>query len=437
MLASALTIASGGLACAEVEEAATNALTARPSAAWRPITSHNRHFVVSGFPPADALNIAVWAENVYERLSGWAQSPVPGGFAYPLTITAVLTETGIVGRAVASQSYTEDGHFRQELAMVNPAAMDQEDALEQLTQLLLNRWIYSKSRGKRDRDVRQSYPDWMGVGVAQNLYPELRTRNYELVKKEEMSAGAFAMPDVLGYRHLPPGRWPEKARAALVIAWLSDQVGPANLLAMTSSDLADSGTLDLSYFLQITGNADVREMSMAWDLWMARQERRFVPGMMVSDTEELSRILELRSEDIGLLHQNYPPGSRLSVDILLENREDEWARDASSKIAWNLRQEMIGKTTAIHEKANALAEVFDGIAGNAAPTSKKKTKTVSSRTLRAKWKAAWRDWATFLEDESKRRAYLDEYAAVAGSGAVTSTNAVRAMLQKWAPDSEP
>lgn len=97
-----------------------------------------------------------------------------------------------------------DGMLQQRLILGRGDELDREDALEGLVWLLLNRWpIQRQSGADRARELA-TVPDWLSVGVAQNLYAELRARNAATIQTRWREDRLTAWPELVEGEFLPP-----------------------------------------------------------------------------------------------------------------------------------------------------------------------------------------------------------------------------------------
>lgn len=415
-------------ATSETEQITSSNLQARVAT----VRSPDRSFMVTDLPSREALSVMVWADTVKQLVSDWAQSPIPGKFVYPIVIAATARADVPQGRVFRSQVYSDDGHFRQKMTMVNPSVIDQEDVLENLVHLLLNRWIHGRSRKAGNREEFADVPEWFSIGVAQNIYPELKDRNYKNIRKNEDDGTYKPASDVFSFTYASPGRWPEKSHAGLVMAWIAEQMPPAELLEATADRMARREAADEDYFITLLGFQGRREMNIAWDLWMARQERRMMPGVLSSETEAINRLLEMRADDFGLVHHGLPPGGRVPAALLVDDRDEAWARELARTVAWRLHQESIGKIPEIRKLIEPFIAFLENIALESKKSSgKKKKQWTTSRRLKKDWKNARQDWLDFLEAEENRRRYIDGFMDQSKRPLEDSREAVRDMLQRW------
>lgn len=391
---------------------------------WPTVTSHQRNFLVADMPKRDAVEIAVWAESVRERFIGWVGTSLPYGRAYPVVISASVRDDEPGGRVLRALDRALDGSLRQEITLVNPADMDQEDVLEALSWLMANRWVVART-AERARDL-PVLPDWLTVGVAQNLYPELRVRNYRDVVVMEQGGSYHPAATVFDLRYLPPGRWPEKARAGLVVAWLAETVGAERLLAACAERVVTGLPVDAAMVQALLGLPDLRSVNMAWDVWMARQDRRFVPGVLTADPEAIARVVALPAETFGLELPASFGARTLDADLLITHRASTWVHRYATAVAWRLRQESIGQPPELVERIRAFLVFFDALAAPGEVShAGKPVKPRSARWLEHAWTEADTAWHAYLAEYQARSALLQRHEAAAEGGAVG------ALLDRW------
>jgi len=115
--AAALLAAAGLGAGAPAEEPNTNA-------APRAVFSASRRFAVKGLPSADALALALAAEDAAGRLESFLGQPIPFSRNQPIVLAA-RSDAAAPGRAVGIQGWTDRG-LVQKLEITNVERLDQE-----------------------------------------------------------------------------------------------------------------------------------------------------------------------------------------------------------------------------------------------------------------------------------------------------------------------
>lgn len=393
--------------------------------AWSPITSHRRNFVVTAMPHRDALEIAIWAESVVDLLVDSTGMAVPSRGMMPLVIAAELHPDRELGGVRAAQDFSANGRLRQELIMVNPAEMDQEDVLERLVGLLMNRWL-AGARAPGAGRVPPAVPEWLATGVAQNMYPALRARNSRMLKQAGEAGLWMSASSLFDQQLMPPGRWPEKALAGLVVAWMAERGGRQQWLRQVLTLVEQQPAVRAVDLLGLVNAGSVREFDMAWDVWFFEQERRLVAGSWSRSTVELERLVAMRTEDTGLVHPDFGPGSALSPDDLINARRQQWAREVAKGCQSRLGQLMIGMAPDVTEVAERYVVFYREVAADArSPTA------MSSVQLRLQWEEAVRALDHFRRAESARKELLDAYALPVVEPSAGDVRALEQMLDAW------
>ncbi|HMP89311.1 MAG TPA: hypothetical protein PJ991_03870 [Kiritimatiellia bacterium] len=372
--------------------------------AGKVVASHQRNFYITGTNPTLSLELAIWAESLRQRLEALAGTSIPGEHANPIVIEAVVHTNEPVGRAVAVQQADQDGRVRQAVTLINMDDMDQEDILEAISGLLLNRWIHARQSADERRSRPGAFPEWFAVALAQNLYPELKERNLRVVENAEAMLDYTPASRVFLHERFAPGRWREKAHAGLVGSWLVDFLSGPMLITKAAEQIARHGTLSptsIQLWLEVK---DQRSFDMAWDVWMARQIRRVVPGTHSDDPRTIARILEMRPEDLGVFLPEGLTGSRISVDILLANRDKNWVGQICQALAWKLQQASIGRSPELVAALRPVVVFFNELPKN---TERRRQKIVSDKKLRGDWQTAMDAWNTFVRESGERRNWIE------------------------------
>lgn len=393
---------------------------------WSPITSHSRLFIVTDMPPRDALEIAIWAESVRDLLSAWTGHTAVRSDGFPIVISAELpADNHERGYVVKSQGLNADGYLRQGLAMVNPAAIDQEDVLESLCSLLLERWLFGHHPPPPGDDFVARIPDWLAVGVARNLYPELRHQDLRALDSDAGSGSGWLAARLFEQRVMPAGRWPEKAWAGVVVAWLADVAGAPALMDQVASGLSKEASISADDLFAIAQVANIREFNMAWDVWRAEQSRRFIPGHWSTDTGPLEEIIALRPEHLGLVYPGPLMDGRLSFETLIDARDAMWAQQVARRVAFSLSATIPGQSPELAEITGAFVKLFEDT-GKAPGTRDR----ASAAELNARWLAGLRAVNDF-KSQRDARSEMVSAAAMSVTGADTNDAMALEYLLDW------
>jgi hypothetical protein len=237
-------------------------------------------------------------------------------------ITQRLREDLALGRVVKAQGWV-DGVLRQKLVLVNPALMDQEDMLEGLCWLLLNRYAIHLQTIREREEKLPEFPDWFSVGLAQNLYPASRARNVQVMAEQRKAEQAITVETLLTKEYLPAGRWPEKAAAGLFFSWLRAQQDTVNLLVARVADgqPITFGTLEnlLADRFIFTG------LEREWTNWLIAQQRveRRLGEVTEKHVDSLRMLLIVDEQETGRDDEVEGPPVH-SLEDLIRVRDESW-----------------------------------------------------------------------------------------------------------------
>jgi hypothetical protein len=327
------------------------------------IFSANRCFVVRGLPPQGAISVARWAEDVAERLEELTKCDIPLSQFQVVEIVGREAGTGGVARVIRAQGCPDD-RLQQRLVLENPPGVDQEDALEGLCWLLMNRMAIRRQTLEQRRTSLAEVPDWLSTGVAQNLYAELRLRNARLFEKRWTGGDARSAYSIVRREYLPQGRWAEKADAAFLAGWILSLPQGHQILVDAFERIAGGGTVDLSFLVSASGAATERDASIAWDLWVAHELSRTKELGVISRErlEELKAALIVRTEEYGFGSPVGVPPVLAPADFVA-HRSEPWARELAVRIGQRLGALTAGQSKEFTAVADAYRTYFLHVAG--------------------------------------------------------------------------
>jgi hypothetical protein len=301
-----------------------------------------------------------------------------------------------------------DDRLQQRLVLEEPARVDQEDALEGLCWLLLNRVAVQRQTPAQRRGRLAEVPDWLSTGLAQNLYAELRQRNARIFERRWAAGESRRARAVVQGEILPSGRWPEKADAAMLVGWILSLPEGREVFDDILSRVAAGEPVDLEAVAAAAGLAGERDLAVAWDLWAAQEVSR-TDGLGVvtpERIEDLKAALMIRPADLGAPH---PPGAPpvLAPADLVELREEAWARD----LAWRMAQRLAAMTAGQSEEFSLVAAAYrDYFLLVAGPGAKPGATRPPVRSLSRQLQKAERALVRLELDVERRRAFLDRFA---------------------------
>lgn len=326
----------------------------RVDEAPRTLFSTTRRFMVSGFGPAAAADLARWAEEVARRLEGYL-GPIPLERGWYLEIKAVPGD-----RVLRAQGWV-DGLLQQRLDLGRSEELDQEDALEGLVWLLLNRWpIVRQSIPDRVEHLAR-VPDWLSVGVAQNLYAELRARNAGVVQERWHTDQLVPWTSLVEQEVLPSGRWAEKAETAFFVNWMVEQRVDFDALWQSCAEARRLSAEDISrvVFRQL----EMAAVTQEWEVWLAAQQdrKRTVSGLDLAQVEEFDRLARLEEPELQAVRAEV--AGPLMLADLVALRHARWVPALATRRSWQLQLAMMGRSPEWQDVARRYIRFLEGLAG--------------------------------------------------------------------------
>ena len=310
-----------------------------------PIVSASHRFSSSGLSSAGNLSLVTWADQVAGKVEGVTGWPLPFAKGEALRFSVKTDTNNTRSRIVKAQGW-ESGLLSQKLVIINSARTDQEDLLEGLCWLLLNRYVVNRQDGQQREEHLGTVPDWLSVGIAQNLYPGLRSRNIRAVLDRWQAGEAMPVRDVFQQEYLPDGRWIEKAVCALAVDWLTVREQSAPLFEAAFDRLAENKTLTAEWFIQSrrVPAPQYVELEKSWDLWIARQQLlgQDWGSLSFKNLAELRTALVIRPADYGIFSNDVP--AVVSPERLIRLRDQPWVPRLAARVSLKIKSIGIGQS---------------------------------------------------------------------------------------------
>lgn len=358
----------------------------------RTVLSSTRRFLVSGLPAARAAEIARWAEEVADRISNQL-GPIPFERGEILQIEGGM---GSVSEPVihAGQG-CRDGEIWQKLTLHGLDELDVEQAEEALGSLLISRYVQAMQEPTARCVEPARVPDWLAVGIVHRGQNEVRRRD-QAAAIERWGVGELEpFSSLLERYYMPPGRWPQKADATLLVNWLMDSPRGSALFFDAFRVHAQSHAPDATWWAQqMVGRADIVRAERAWDLWVAEQHDK-TQAVAAGDVRVLLKMNVIPREDLeaagGPLELAAAP-----LSALIDERKEPWVHSFAIRLALRFRLESIGQEEEAVGLAERYARYLDFVA-----------KGSSARKLKALWKEAEQHRVALEAVVAARRRYLD------------------------------
>lgn len=402
----------------------------------RTVFSTSRRFMVSGFAPAAAANLAHWAEDVAGRMES-ALGPLPMDRGWYLELQAVP------GSQVAKAQGWVDGLLQQRLEVGRSEELDQEDALEGLVWLLLNRWPVQRQTVATRAQSLATVPDWLAAGLAQQLYPELRRRNATVVQERWQEGQLASWPELLEREILPTGRWVAKAESALLVDWLLERKARWEPLWKSCAEGKRMGADEFAR--QVLAMDGAPAAAQAWEVWLAGQQERHrgVQAVDAQQVAEFERWSMFEAADLQAVRAEATPP--LALADLIALRRERWVPALAARRSWQLQMAMMSRAPEWQDVGRLYLEYLEALAGRGPGyTGGLFGRGPSARQLASMLTDAERARVRLRDEVQARTDYLDlAEATYATEGAVSSDPAreraerrfMDEMEQRWSPSS--
>ncbi|MFH0907235.1 MAG: hypothetical protein V1929_00530 [bacterium] len=385
----------------------------------RTIFSTSRRFVVQGLGAEDASAIAQWTEEVSRRLESLVGRPVPVKGHQPLELVP-RSDAGGAARVITAQGYV-DGQVRQRLVLVNPGALDQEDLLEGLCRLLLNRYVIALQSSRQRAANLGNVPDWMAVGAAQTLYHEIRTRNARMMLARWKTNQAFPLGAILSLQNLPGGRWNEKALCGLMMGWLATWPDARPRWGRMFERLAAGQRIDDAWMASSAAYGSARDMNKAWDVWLAHQcvQHDWARGP-VQRLYDLKQVLRVNPDDYGVAVER-DVAVPLAPAAMIDLRKRTWMDALTARVALKIQWLAIGQPAELQDVVRGYVAFMNALAARApAYRGGLFGRGPSESQLREMLAEADAALAGYERDAVQRKDYLDSVAVrLDATGAAT------------------
>ena len=371
-------------------------------------TSASGRFVVAGPDALANSQYTRWAEDTatrLERLLGVAFVPIK---RVP-TVRIMLVTGTPSGVAIAVQSRRVNGMVERELRVNDALSPDYEWLQARLCELLIDSYLDSHGRGSGPEADAGTVPQWLAMGLAQNLVAETRVRNRRVVTKWATPPVCPRLTDILQWHTLPEG-WPRyRALCGMAVYWMGTLREGGQAYAEALDRLAANKPLTVNWMAaQVARSGSPSAMEQAWQDWLAHQ------GQAIQDFGELSSALldQLKAE----VDLDMPLGAgvlagvtrRLApADVIAERERLPRIALAAAEKIHGIRRLTLGKAPEFVEIGEAYGSFYSAVARGAW--------TVTLRMRLARAEAAF----DRLDKLTRaREAYLDEVEreAVAGEG---------------------
>ena len=316
---------------------------------------------------AENAALADSAEDVAKKIEDMMGRRLPFQRGQTLQLSVRFQEDRPPVQVIKAQGWV-DRQLAQKLVIVNPGTVDQEDVLEGLCWLMLNRFVVARQTFEERTKRLGTVPDWLSVGVAQSLYLSLRARDSQVVLKRWHREESLALADVLALEYMPSGRWAEKAFCGVAVDWLAGLPRSGDVFGAIMDRRARGEKVSADWLAErVAGRPEVRAAEKEWDLWIAQQSnvKRHLGGATEEDVVALRSLMSVRPEEFGIITATNAP-SEMSLAELVKYRREPWMVSLAAVLSLKVKGLGIGASPEFREVVARYGKFLDGLAGHAA-----------------------------------------------------------------------
>lgn len=290
---------------------------------WVTVRTEENRFVVNGTDAAEAQDVAVWLEGARVRLGRDYGMRVEFNAFQPVVVVlhpeveeVVLRQRGR-GRGLVQEIRAPGGAQFEALAFA-----------EAVVEAMVARFLDQHAPGGADAVAA---PGWLVQGIAGALVPEASGR----LRGEGLRmwrAGELTVPFLV----TRGGGETREERVWAVMFLLAEAGEPGGMWR----EILRSGEVPLGWWTQVRGQRSLREVHLAWETWMAAEERRFMRHPFGGEVfgMQLERELGIRPGEFGFAGE-VPRYGEFTLAELAERLEEPWV--AGVLRAWRTRMVML------------------------------------------------------------------------------------------------
>ncbi|NKB23003.1 MAG: hypothetical protein GKR87_01110 [Kiritimatiellae bacterium] len=329
----------------------TNDITKMPTPTYahtsKQMLSASRRFAANGLTPSEHLELIVWAEDVASRIE---KRFGPLSFfqrSNPLIISAQNDFSMTQAKVIKLQNKTRSP-LTQKLIIMNPDRVDEEDVLEGLCWLLMNRYLMAYQSSPMHKRELGTVPDWFATGIAQNLYPIQKKRNRQAIARLTEEGPIYSVSEILEMESLPYGQWRQKLYCGILCAWFDEQKGSLQWIPSAYKQWATGKPLTPEWLARQIGGIDsVQQLENKWQAWLlalSTKKSTELGSLTVDDIVELRQILHLKNKKWTLyIPENLDKPRTLKT--LVELKKLTWVKKLGRQLEMEIERIAVGKSS--------------------------------------------------------------------------------------------
>lgn len=306
-----------------------------------PTWSSSRFFYVKGGQSVFNARVAKKAEDILKDVESLVGRAAPRFADTPLFIQ--LDDSGDEGSLIETHQQYSDYTLHQRLIYPLGQRNLEEDMLEEIVWLILNRYALIEQGESRRRLNDTKIPEWISVGVAQQLFSKSRQRNRAIVRDYYSQPAVYLPREIIEWVRIPDKNSRVRAACDLFVSKLLDE--DQDFLLKSLGVFGREGRLNWATMTTGLLDPDLRREVVLWDLWLAEEAvgKKTPRAFIREDVQRIDELISLKSSSIMLFIPDGLSGS-LTFPILLERSGEGWAGEVLSRIKVELFSISIGRT---------------------------------------------------------------------------------------------
>jgi hypothetical protein len=397
----------------------------QPPPASRPVRSASGRFTVYSPDFAEKARLCAWADDAAartEKLIG-----IPLSFQRRIFRISAFPLGEGERPSVSRRTRSSGGWLTQELVIRGLDRTPGETVLEAFCELLIDGYVPAMTPGDAAGDGPR-LPQWLSVGVAQNLYPFLRARNSKAALRRLKEQRLPEFTDLLEWEYVPQGRWMEKAYCGLAVAWLASGPDAASDFRAIFRRAAEREPISAEWLAaHVQGGRSVSAMNSGWREWVARQDRKVydLGGLSYEMVEDLSAALVIQPEEL--------PGAAAEGEVplaeLIRMRRSPAVRMLGARLTAELQRISIGKAPEFSRVTDAYCRFLQGLNSRCPGFVLRHRLRTADRLLNT-LDATVRAWKEYV-DNAELAVYLSEEQKRPPPGRAIGNSELRAYVDEW------
>ena len=319
--------------------------------------SHSGRFYVLAPDSSTRMVLIRWAEQVADRVERLVG--VKADFSRSVVRIAARSDPDDPSGRIEFSRDIVYGRSVERLTIYNPDRITRTDADAALCRILIS--VYAQPWRGRDAAASEA-PAWLSIGLAQNLYPELRARNSRgALRRWE----AGKMPTIADFLRMDPDAWADDVETCgLLVAWFLSLPGRKERFESLVRGLAESGTIEREHLVSLVpGCKSTGDLEEGWDRWLWKQRSIvYEPGEVYPEHLDRLKAELLIFPDVSGIRLEEGRSSALQPRDLIALKDRRVLAETARVKTERLRALAVGRGGKLVEVADAYCRFFGALA---------------------------------------------------------------------------